>query len=188
MNSIRPIQHDDATLIAAVRDRSDELAFRHLYRRHTPRLLMFTMRVLGGSERDAEDVVQETWITACDKLDSFRGDAAFATWLTGIGLNTARNHLRRAGRRETLDLDTVAEPATRPATHEACIDLERAIELLPDGCRAILVLHDVEGWPHREIGRVLGISDGTSKSQLSAARRWLRAYLGPSQEVNHEHG
>jgi RNA polymerase sigma-70 factor (ECF subfamily) len=190
----------DQQLVAAVLADGDEAAFRRLYRRHTPRLLMFVLRVLGGSRRDAEDVVQETWILVVERLESFRGEAAFGTWLTGVSLNVARSHLRRLGRRDEVLMDEPPEPAVRPAGADTHIDLDRAISLLPDGYRTVLVLHDVEGWRHREIAGALGISDGTSKSQLHAARRWIRSYLGQpavpgertgpgaSQEVNHDEG
>ena len=157
----------------------DERAFRELYRRHTPRLFQVVLRVVGGSEHDAEDVVQETWIRATEKLGGFRWEAAFATWLTGIGLNVARQLLRKRGR--WVELDGVPEP-WRPPPHDGeRIDLERAIALLPAGYRTVLVLHDVEGYRHEEIGGMLGISPGTSKSQLFNARRSLRQALEPAK-------
>lgn len=178
----------DRPLVAAVLDGGDEAAFRQLYRRHSPRLFNFLLRMLGGSRRDAEDVLQETWIRVVEKLGTFRGDAAFGTWLTGVGLNMARTHLRRLGRRDEVVVEDVPEAPVRPATTAESIDLERAISLLPDGYRTVLVLHDVEGWRHREIAAALEISDGTSKSQLFAARKWMRSYLGQPahKKVNHE--
>ncbi|MCP4573427.1 MAG: sigma-70 family RNA polymerase sigma factor [bacterium] len=178
----------DRPLVAAVLADGDEDAFRQLYRHHSPRLFNFLLRVLGGSRRDAEDVLQETWIRVVEKLGTFRGEAAFGTWLTGVGLNMARTHLRRLGRRDEVVVEEVPEAPVRPATHEEAIDLERAISLLPDGYRTVLVLHDVEGWRHREIAAALDISDGTSKSQLFAARKWMRSYLGQPAEkkVNHD--
>lgn len=173
----------DAELVEAVRVRGDEAAFRTLYRRHTPRLYQMVLRLLAGSEHDAEDVVQETWVKAATSLDRFRWDSAFATWLTGIGLNQARDFLRRAGRRPVCDgdpdavLTQVRAAAARVAEQ---IDLDRAIALLPDGYRTVFVLHDVEGYPHAEIAARLEISEGTSKSQLFHARRTLRALLEPA--------
>lgn len=186
MKSHRHEQRTERKLIAAVLNDGDETAFRQLYRRHTPRLLMVVQRLLAAGGRDAEDVVQETWIRVVEHLDSFRGEAAFSTWLTGIGLNVARNLLRRQNRREAMDLDTVPEPSAAVVNGDDQIDLERAIALLPDGYRAVLVLHDVEGWTHREIADALGVADGTCKSQLFAARRWIRSYLGTTNEVSHE--
>lgn len=151
----------------------DEQAFRLLYRRHTPRLYGFALRLLGGSQPDAEDVVQETWVRAVRQLHRFRWQSSLATWLCGIALNLGRNHLRRTGRRE--EKETALPRAVQAAAPGGLrIDLERAVALLPAGCRTILLLHDVEGWTHQEIARDLGISAGTSKSQLSEARRRLR--------------
>src|SRR5512134_3839769 len=170
----------DSALVAAVLERGDEAAFRVLYRRHTPRLHLFVLRLLAGYEHDAEDVVQETWIHSVEGLAGFRGQARFATWLTGIGLNVARKRLRwRATRAETSLGEDPPERGGDPTagTPESRIDLERAIALLPDRSREVLVLHDVEGWTHEEISRSLGIAEGTSKSQLHHARRRMRTLM-----------
>ena len=172
----------DRALAEAVLLTGDERAFRDLYRRHTPRLFQVVLRVVGGAEHDAEDVVQETWIRATEKLSTFRWESAFATWLTGIGLTVARQSLRTRGR--WVDLDEAPEPSRPPKGEQ--IDLERAIALLPAGYRAVLVLHDVEGYRHEEIGEMLGIAPGTSKSQLFNARRSLRRVLEPQQGREHE--
>ena len=154
----------------------DESAFRELYGRHTPRLYQFVLRVMGGDELDAEDVVQDTWIRATRSLGGFRWESRFETWLTGIGLNLCRNRLRQGGRWDDLDEDTLRKVEVSPG--EDRIDLERAIGLLPAGCRAVLVLHDIEGFKHAEIAEQLGVSEGTSKSQLWSARRHMRRLLG----------
>jgi len=177
---------NEKSLIEAIVRDGDEVAFRQLYRRHTPRLMMVVQRLLAASGRDAEDVVQETWIRVVECLDSFRGESTFATWLTGIGVNVTRNHLRRQGRRDAFAWETVPEPPAPQRNGDDCIDLERAIALLPDGYRSVLVLHDVEGWKHHEIAETLGVAVGTCKSQLFAARRWIRSYLGTTNEVKHE--
>ena len=175
----------DRTLVEAVARDGDEVAFRELYRRHTPRLYPLVLRMVGGAEMDAEDVVQETWIRATAGMGRFRGDSSFSTWLTAIGLNAARDHLRRKGRWGTTeDVDQV-EIAVPAAPHAQRLDLERAIALLPPGCRTVLVLHDVEGFTHEEIARQLGIAVGTSKSQLFDARRAVRSLLQPSSEARH---
>jgi len=173
----------DAELVEAVRRTGDEVAFRALYRRHTPRLHQLVLRLVGGSEQDAEDVVQETWLRVATSLDRFRWDSTFGTWVTGIGLNQARDLLRRAGRRPVHEGDpdeVLVEVRTRAASVAERIDLDRAIRLLPDGYRTVFVLHDMEGYPHAEIAARLEISEGTSKSQLFHARRALRAALEPS--------
>ena len=167
----------------------DELAFRHLYRRHTPRLYLLVLRFVGGIEADAEDVVQETWLKAVEALRRFRWEASFGSWLTSIGLNVAREALRRRGRRgeETWN-DEADLPAPAPLDRVESVDLDRAIRGLPDGYRTVLLLHDVEGIRHEEIAAMLSITPGTSKSQLHGARRALRGHLGVDpheQEVGH---
>ena len=174
----------DQALAEALLQRGDERAFRDLYARHTPRLFQLVLRVVGGAEHDAEDVVQETWIRATEKLGSFRWEAAFGTWLTGIGLNVARGLLRKRGR--WVEMDDAPEPWRPPPNDGDRIDLERAIALLPAGYRTVLVLHDVEGYRHEEIGEMLGIAPGTSKSQLFNARRSLRQALEPAKGRTHE--
>jgi RNA polymerase sigma-70 factor (ECF subfamily) len=173
----------DAELVEAVRARGDERSFRELYRRHTPRLYQLVLRLLGGAEAEAEDVVQETWLKVSSSLDRFRWESSFGTWLTGIGLNQARDHLRRAGRRPVYDgdpEDVLARVRVEARAVTERVDLERAIALLPDGYRTVFVLHDMEGYAHAEIAARLDISEGTSKSQLFHARRTLRALLEPA--------
>jgi len=164
----------------------DESAFRELYRRHTPRLYQFVLRVMGGDELEAEDVVQDTWMRATRSLGDFRWESRFGTWLTGIGLNLCRNRLRASGR--WTDLSASGVRSTRPPSGESRIDLERAIALLPPGCRTVLILHDIEGFKHAEIAERLGVTEGTSKSQLFSARRAMRRMLeasspGPGDET-----
>jgi RNA polymerase sigma factor (sigma-70 family) len=177
-------ERSDRALAQAIAERGDERAFRELYRRHTPRLYAFVLRVIGGDEADAEDVVQETWLRAVRGLSGFRWDAQFGTWLIGIGFNRARDQLRRRGARlEVAAGDEQADGVTPRPPLEAGIDLERAIAALPPGYRSVLLLHDVEGFTHQEIGERLGIAPGTSKSQLSGARRALRAQLGEQPSI-----
>jgi RNA polymerase sigma factor (sigma-70 family) len=169
-------QLSDRELAERVVSSGDEAAFAALYDRHTPRVYGFVLRLTGGDSMEAEDLMQETWLRAARGLTRFQWKSAFRTWLTAIALNQFRELARRNGRRITTVEDDwevpgeVAEPGNR-------IDLERALQLLPPGCRTILVLHDVEGFTHREIGEQLGISDGTSKSQLHGARKAMRRLL-----------
>jgi RNA polymerase sigma factor (sigma-70 family) len=155
----------------------DELAFRQLYRRHSPRLYLFVLRLLGGAEAEAEDVVQDTWLKATERLSTFRWEASFGSWLTAIGLNVAREQLRRRGRRREDSWEEEDYPAVQAPERIELMDLERAIRDLPDGYRTVLMLHDVEGYRHDEIAGQLGISVGTSKSQLHHARRRVRTAL-----------
>jgi RNA polymerase sigma-70 factor, ECF subfamily len=172
----------DRELADRVVSSGDEAAFRALYRRHTPTAYRFVLRLTGGDAVEAEDLVQETWLRAARGLARFRWTSAFRTWQMGIALNQFRELARRNGRRITAVegewevLGDAAEPGCR-------IDLERALELLPPGFRTILVLHDVEGFTHREIGERLGISDGTCKSQLHEARKAMRRLLNVGLET-----
>jgi RNA polymerase sigma factor (sigma-70 family) len=166
----------DEALIARIVGEGSEAAFRELFRRHTPRLLQFVMRIMGTAT-DAEDVVQETWLRAAPALSNFRGDSSFGTWLCGIGLNTSLEQLRRRSRRDgEFSIGDTDLPSRALSTDER-IDLEWAIGKLSPGCRTVLVLHDVEGFTHDEIAGHLGIAEGTSKAQLFKARRAMRALL-----------
>lgn len=157
-------------------DTLDEQGFRTLYREHSPALYRFALRLTGGSEADASELVQETWVRAVRKLDTFEGRSSFRTWLHGIASRCASEEARRQ-RRHPLGAGVDALEAKGSAV-EATLDLERAVASLPVGFRAVLVLYDVEGYRHREIAEMLGISRGTSKSQLSRARARVRALLG----------
>jgi RNA polymerase sigma-70 factor (ECF subfamily) len=152
-----------------------------LYDRHTPRLYMLILRFLGGSEHDAEDIVQETWLRACKGLELFQWNSAFATWLRRIGVNVAVDFLRRKGRNPAKNGDPECDPPASPPPLDERIDLERAISLLPQGLRQAVVLHDIEGMTHKEIAELLGVTEGTTKSQLFAGRRALRKHLAPAQ-------
>jgi RNA polymerase sigma-70 factor (ECF subfamily) len=162
----------------------DPAAFEAVYRTHAGRLFGLVSRMLGSAP-EAEDVLQEIFITAHRKLSGFRGDSSLGTWLYRIAVNHCLDHLRSRGARmasvtESLDREDAREPAAAAPvlpTTISRIDLERAIAQLPPGCRAAFVLHDVEGRDHQEVGRALGISEGTSKSQVHKARMRLRALL-----------
>jgi RNA polymerase sigma-70 factor (ECF subfamily) len=169
---------EDRALADAVVGTRDEAAFRTLYRRHTPALYRLALRLGGGDGLWAEELVQRTWIRAVEGLGSFAWRSSLSSWLGGIAINCARELWRDSRTRsETGLLDQVAAPRA-PAAEER-VDLERAIERLPAGYREVFVLHDVEGYTHDEIGGLLGIEPGTSKSQLSRARQRLRAALAP---------
>lgn len=166
----------DRELAGLVIQQRDELAFRALYQRHTPAVYQFVLRLVGGNVQEAEDIVQETWMRAARGLPRFQWKSALRSWVTGIALN----RVRELARKKKRSLTEVEEPweASAPRSDPGVgIDLARALELLPPGFRTVLVLHDVEGFTHREIGERLGISDGTSKSQLHGARRAMRRLL-----------
>lgn len=166
-------------LIRRLRHYRDEAAFREIYLSHTPRLARFVHRLLGSVDRpDVEDVVQETWLRAVEGLADFDGRSTLMTWLHGIALNVTREFLR--GRKREREREGGVEgtrTVTRPVDVEQGIDLERALAQLSDKRRLVLVLHDLEGYRHRDIAAQLGISEGTSKSQLHDARRRVTELL-----------
>jgi len=157
----------------------DTLAFERLYRRHVPRIHGLAMRLVGRAL--AEDTTQEIFIRAWEKLELFGGRSSFGTWLYRLAINVCLAGRGKAGKRwDRFRSDDLAlERARAPRSQtEHRLDLDRAIERLPDRARQVFVLHDVEGYKHREIGDLLGISAGTSKSQLHEARMALRKHLG----------
>ena len=171
----------DAALVDRCR-RGELGAFEELYRQHATRLFSLAYRMLGHAA-DAEDAVQDAFLLAHRRLDSFRGEAALGTWLYRLTVNQCLDRLRSRATRdqhatESLDEpETHWEPAGRADSTAERMDLQAAIARLPEGGRAVFVLHDVEGLEHREIALTLGISEGTSKSQLHKARLRLRELL-----------
>jgi RNA polymerase sigma-70 factor (ECF subfamily) len=164
----------------------DEHAFEQLYRHYGRRVYSLCLRLLGNPA-DAEDVTQEVFLQVYRKLKTFRGDAAFTTWLYRLTVNAALMHLRKSVVRheqaeEDEQIKALTDHAARERPHRVLdrIALERAIEALPPGYRAVFVLHDIEGYEHEEIARMLGISVGTTKSQLHKARLRLRQLLASS--------
>lgn len=158
----------------------DESAFRALYRLHTPLLYRIARRMVGDPGRAAE-VVQDTWICAAQKLPAFRWESSLSTWLAGITINRSREEIRRRNAAEPTNAEP-AEVGTPSARVSERIDLERAIDRLPGGYREVLLLHDVEGYTHEEIGQALNIEPGTSRSQLARARAAMRAQLDPGKD------
>ena len=170
------------------RCRKGELAaFEAIYRAHSGRLYSLASRMLGNPA-DAEDLLQEIFLAAFRKLDSFRGDSALGTWLYRLATNLCLDHLRsRATKSGQLTDALEEEPALADASSRRLadravdrMDIERALTQLPPGCRTAFVLHDVEGLEHREVAELLGIAEGTSKSQVHKARLRLRAILSGS--------
>jgi RNA polymerase sigma-70 factor (ECF subfamily) len=160
---------DDDLLVAAFLRARDAASFRALYRRHAGGVYGLALRLCAGRAAEAEDVTQETWIRAVRGLPGFAGRSSLRTWLCGIAVNVWRE-TRRAPPAAPLD----AEPATPPRAGD---DVARLVAALPPGAREVLLLHDGLGFTHAEIAAMLGIEDGTSKSQLSRARAAVRAAL-----------
>ena len=157
--------------------RRDERAFRTLYRAHTPSLYLLALRMTGGSDADAEDVVQETWRRAVGGLARFERRSSLRTWLSAIAVRCA-HEMRRTGERERAPLPEGLPARDGRSSSVSDVDLERAFERLSPGFQTVLVLHDLEGYRHADIAELLGITIGTSKSQLSRARTRMREALG----------
>ena len=171
------IVSDEAAWIIQAK-RSDARAFESLYRLHIDKVYGLCLRMTGNVS-EAEDCAQEAFIQAWNKLNKFRGDSAFATWLHRIAVNTVLGRIRKS-KREQDRIQTVAD--TRPAPLETgdtgeLRDLVAAVDRLPEGARHAFVLHAVYGYTHEEAAGMLGIAAGTSKAQLHRARRLLAQQL-----------
>lgn len=168
-------------LVRAAQD-GDLAAFESLYRSTVRLVHALCMRMAGDAAR-AEELTQDIFVRAWQKLPTFRGESAFATWLTRLAVNVVLSERRERGRRDqrfALSDDMEALPVSAPDGHPGTvIDLERAIAGLPAQARRVFVLHDVEGWGHAEIARATGLAVGTCKSHLHRARALLREVLQP---------
>ncbi|WP_419861632.1 RNA polymerase sigma factor [Candidatus Palauibacter sp.] len=166
-------------LIQRLRD-GDEDAARALYDAHVDRVFRICYR-FAGEDHLAQDFTQETFVRAFTKIDTFRGEAAFGTWLGSIATTVSLNGLRKVKRfrsRETaLHEDLRSTGGLNRLEPDVKDRLHRAIDELPAGYRTVFLLHDLEGYTHEEIGAMLGIKAGTSKSQLFRARSRLREKL-----------
>jgi RNA polymerase sigma-70 factor (ECF subfamily) len=188
------VRNADLELAGRIRA-GDGTAFEELYRQHSARLYNLSYR-MAGSAADADDLLQDIFLLAYRKLGSFRGESSLGTWLYRLAMNHCLDVLRsrqaRMGQQtESLDDEDSPPVAAGPAAGAGAgaaswgaplgavsrIDLERAIGHLPSACRAAFLLHDVEGFGHHEVGTILGISEGTSKSQVHKARMRIRQYL-----------
>jgi RNA polymerase sigma-70 factor (ECF subfamily) len=162
----------------------DRRAFEHVYRTHLNHVFSLCVRMTGDRIR-AEELTQDVFVRAWEKLPTFRGESAFSTWLhrltVNVVLNERRVDVRERGRTVSSDDDEEesAPPASSTAQpmHAEKMDIERAIAKLPKGARKVFVLHDVEGFTHEEIGSMLGVTAGGCKAQLHRARLLLREAL-----------
>lgn len=158
----------------------DVRAFEALYRMHVGRTYALALRMLGD-RLEAEEVTQDIWVRAWRRLDSFRGESSFTTWLHRLAVNRVLDHLRtrkrREGRSTSLeDPAALARSVPRDRTEER-LELERALAGLPEGARTVFVLHEVEGLKCREVAELIEVEVGTVKAQLHRARRLLRERL-----------
>jgi RNA polymerase sigma-70 factor, ECF subfamily len=169
------VDADDVALAVA----GDADAFERLYRRHVVRIHTLCWRMVG--EAEAEETTQDVFVRAWEKLNLFGGKSAFGTWLYRLAINVCLAQRAKSSRwhsRFRSDDGALERAPGRRLAPEKGMDLARAIDRLPAGARDVFVLHDVEGYKHREISEMLGIAEGTSKSQLHEARMALRRYLG----------
>lgn len=158
----------------------DARAFERLYRLHVARIHSLARRMVGPA--DADELTQDVFVRAWQKLSTFKGQSAFGTWLYRLAINLILGRRASMGREAQklvageAVLDSMHARQARP---ELSVDFERAIERLPKGARTVFVLHDVEGFKHDEIAALLDVTTGTSKAQLHRARMMLRQHLEP---------
>ena len=165
--------------------KGDERAFQTLYEMNVDRIYRLAYR-MAGEEDLAMDFTQEAFVKAWNRLDQFRGDAAFSTWLHSITVSVALNGLRKVDRHRKRERSledaapvAVAKAVTEPGVRERIAD---AVDALPEIYRTVFLMHDLEGYAHGEIAEALGVAEGTSKARLSRARAKLRAALGEAME------
>lgn len=167
----------------------DGSAIRQLYERYAPRVYAVVRRIAGDDDV-AQDYAQEAWIRAIRALPTFRGDARFSTWLHRIAVNAALQALRKSQTRTRREAPMPETVPVGPHGGDTLLQrrLESALDNLPPGMRQVLILHDVEGYTHEEIGEVLGVTSGTSKSQLFKARARMRELLSGLDRKDMDHG
>ena len=179
----------------------DERGFERIYRLHSQRVYALCLRMIKGSAAEAEELTQESFLQLFRKIGTFRGESAFSTWLHRLAFNIVLMRLRRHSF-QVLSLDEMLEPGEKTAgllqKHIGSrdlrlagsadrMDLERALEQLPPGYKAVFILHDVQGYQHREIAAIRGCTLGNSKSQLHKARARLQHLLRAGVRDNDHH-
>ena len=197
MARTRPIETGELTEAEAIRraQQGDADAFERIYRLHNRRVYALCLRMVGNTA-EAEDLAQEAFLQLFRKIGTFRGESAFSTWLHRLSVNVVLMRLRK----KTLPATSLDEPAEseddspgprrdvggpdlRLSGSIDRVNLERAVEQLPPGYRSIFVLHDVQGYEHNEIARIMNCSIGNSKSQLHKARMRLRELLKETERA-----
>ncbi len=177
--SERDVRQADAEAAdAALAASGDASAFERLYRLHRSRIHSLARRMT--SSEHADELTQDVFVRAWEKLSTYRGESAFGTWLYRLAVNLIlgeRTKMSRVRARLHGGDEMLQTMPTRSETVELAVDFETAIERLPDGAKQVFVLHDVEGFKHKEIGEMLGVTAGTSKAQLHRARMALRQYV-----------
>ena len=168
---------DERALIRQAK-RSDARAFEALYKLHIDKVYGICLRMTGNVS-EAEDCAQEAFIQAWNKMDKFRGDSAFSTWLHRIAVNSVLGRIRKSKREQDRiqAVTDTARPTVETADTGELRDLSEAVDRLPRGARNVFVLHAIYGYSHDEAGEMLGIAAGTSKAQLHRAKRLLAQQL-----------
>ena len=194
MQAVTSWQHDKKELSATETrwveraQAGDRLAFEQLYRSHCDRIYALCWRMCGGDKGLAEDMVQEAFVRAWNKLDLFRGDSKFGTWLHRLTVNVVlsdrRIRVKRLQReREMVDEVERTLVGDRDVVAGLRKDLEAAIAGLPERARTVLILYDIEGYQHNEIAEMTGMAVGSSKAQLHRARKLVREVLKDSESI-----
>ena len=168
----------DESMLIKQAQRSSAQAFEALYRLHIDKVYGICLRMTGNVS-EAEDCAQEAFIQAWNKLEKFRGDSAFSTWLHRIAVNSVLGRMRKSKREQDriMAVTENAPPTVTTADSGDMRDLSEAVDRLPQGARHVFVLHAVYGYSHDETGEMLGIAAGTSKAQLHRAKRLLAQQL-----------
>lgn len=171
---------EESVLVGRARA-GDSRAFEQLYRRHSDKVFGLCVRLCQGDRAKAEQATQDAFVRAWEKLDGFRGDAQFGTWLHRITVNVVLGEHRLLQRWTTFEDAELQGPREELSVEAADAglsrDLERGLARLPKGARTVLWLHDVEGYLHEEIAELTGIAVGTSKAQLHRARKLMKEHL-----------
>jgi RNA polymerase sigma-70 factor (ECF subfamily) len=176
---------DAASADVALAASGDRRAFERVYRAHLNHVFSVCVRMCGDRSK-AEELTQDVFVRAWEKLPLFRGESAFSTWLHRLAVNVVLNERKVQGRERSRaaptedpegETDEAVFGGHAPPSHADRLDLESAIALLPPGARKVFVLHDVEGYKHEEIAELLGVTAGGSKAQLHRARLLLREAL-----------
>ena len=178
------MQVEDVALAA----QGDTGAFERVYQAHLGRVYNLARRMAGPES--ADELTQDVFVRVWQKLATFRGESSFATWLHRLAVNVIIERFRTLGvarDRFLSDGEDVLERLPDPPSalrYDTRMDLDTAMKRLPPGARTVFVLHDIEGYRHEEIGQMLGVSVGTSKSQLHRARMTLRGHLNEKRQAH----
>ena len=194
MQTVTSWQHDKTDLSATETQRvdkaraGDRLAFEKLYRSHCDRIYGLCWRMCGGDAALAEDMVQEAFVRAWNKLHLFKGDSKFGTWLHRLAVNVVlsdrRIRVKRLKREQAFSDDVErVQVGDRDVFAGLRKDLEAAIAGLPERARTVLILYDVEGYQHNEIAEMTGMAVGSSKAQLHRARKLIQETLKDSENI-----